>query len=132
MTRPEVVGPRNQSKHIARLLDQRVGKELLRRNDRRKNFEAGEATGLCLAIGAVGLLAAWQGSIVSFDLEIWQRISMTVLGVVLLVVQYGMRRNFYNNTEAPLIGARKRKQHVDNSGSEREAGGDGRDREVGG
>jgi hypothetical protein len=117
MSVPEVVGPRNERKHLQRLLERRLHKEHLRWSDRRRNFEAGESVGLLLGIGSIAIVLGWNGGIISTQLETWQRISIAAMGAVLMVVQHSMRRNFYKRIESPLIGARKKKEHVDDSGS---------------
>jgi hypothetical protein len=116
-TEPEVVGPRNEKKHLKRIYDRRLEKEFLRRNDRRKNFESGESVGMLLIMGAIAVVAGWRGGIAQVDLEVWQRISLAIMGAVLMVAQHIMRRKFYNHTEAPLTQAKEKMKHVDDSGS---------------
>ena len=117
MTGPEVIGPRNMGKHLDRIHTRKLEKEQLRRDDRRRNFETGESVGLLLATGSISIIAAWRGGLAALELEIWQRISIALLGLILLVVQHVMRRRFYNKTEAPLTKAKQRKDHVDDSRS---------------
>ena len=117
MTAPEVIGPRNERKHLRRIQERRIEKERLRRDDRRKNFEAGESVGLLLAIGSVAVISGWRGGIAQVELEVWQRISIALMGVVLMTAQHVMRRNFHKRTDAPLIGAQKGTHHVDDSRS---------------
>lgn len=116
-TVPEVISPRNERKHLHRLHERRVEKERLRRDDRKKNFEAGESVGLLLATGAIAVVAGWNGGLVAVELEVWQRISIASMGLVLMTVQHVMRRNFHRRTEAPLLGAQEKRKHVDDSGS---------------
>jgi len=113
MTGPEVIGPRNQSKHLAKLYARRAEKELLRRDDREQNFLTGEKV---TALFFLSMAAVATGSGLIFDgLLLWQRLSIGAMGLALLIVQHGMRRNFYKRINEPLLAAEKRKQHVDDS-----------------
>lgn len=117
MGAPEVVSSRNEKKHLQRLLERKLHKEHLRWSDRCRNFETGESVGLLLGIGSLAIILGCNGGISSTQLEVWQRASIATMGAVLVVVQHVMRRNFYKRIETPLIGARKKKEHVDDSGS---------------
>jgi len=68
-------------------------------------------------MGALAILAGWRGGLLGVNLVVWQRLTLALMGGLLLIVQYHLRKTFYQRTEAPLIGAQKRKQHVDDSRS---------------